>query len=124
MAGMGYPAAKRGMRVETTCGNILTLQLPVKNWEFPMPGPARNTHGTTVRGLNLPRGSKFFGGQFGRMFRSLPPADYGATDSETEVNLLKLGLAMVAPRDGAKDGPDPEESGIPAAYTYLGQFID
>jgi hypothetical protein len=58
------------------------------------------------------------------MFRSLPPADYGATDSETEVNLLKLGLAMVAPRDGAKDGPDPEESGIPAAYTYLGQFID
>jgi Animal haem peroxidase len=89
-----------------------------------MPGPARNTHGTTVRGLNLPRGSKFFGGQFGRMFRSLPPADYGASDSETEVNLLKLGLAMVAPRDGAKDGPDPEESGIPAAYTYLGQFID
>jgi hypothetical protein len=58
------------------------------------------------------------------MFRSLPPADYGASDSETEVNLLKLGKAMVAGHDGAKDGPDAEESGIPAAYTYLGQFID
>jgi hypothetical protein len=89
-----------------------------------MAGPARNAHGTTVRGLNLPRGSKFFGGQFGRMFRSLPPADYGVSDSETEVNLLKLGKAMVAAHDGAKDGPDAEESGIPAAYTYLGQFID
>jgi hypothetical protein len=58
------------------------------------------------------------------MFRSLPPADYGVSDSETEVNLLKLGKAMVAAHDGAKDGPDAEESGIPAAYTYLGQFID
>jgi hypothetical protein len=89
-----------------------------------MAGPARNAHGTTVRGLNLPRGSKFFGGQFGRMFRSLPPADYGVSDSETEVNLLELGKAMVAAHEPAKDGPDAEESGIPAAYTYLGQFID
>jgi hypothetical protein len=96
----------------------------LSDWSFPMAGPARNAHGSTVRGLNLPRGSKFFGGQFGRMFRSLPPADFGASDSETEVNLLKHGKAMVAGHDGAKDGPDAEESGIPSAYTYLGQFID
>jgi hypothetical protein len=89
-----------------------------------MAGPARNTHGSTVRGLTLSRGSKFFGGQFGRMFRSLPPADFGLSDTETETNLLALGAKMVAPHDGAKDGPDAEESGIPAAYTYLGQFID
>src|SRR5690348_3514730 len=31
---------------------------------------------------------------------------------------------MIATPDPAKDGPDAEESGIPAAYTYLGQFID
>jgi hypothetical protein len=37
---------------------------------------------------------------------------------------LKLGAALVAPPDSPKDGPDDEESGIPAAYTYLGQFVD
>jgi hypothetical protein len=30
---------------------------------------------------------------------------------------------MVAPNDH-KDGPDAEESGITAAYTYLRQFVD
>ena len=89
-----------------------------------MAGPRRNTHGTAVRGLNIPRSSKFFGGQFGRMFQSLPAADFGNSDTETEQNLLKLGEAMVADPDPVKDGPDAEESGIPSAYTYLGQFID
>src|SRR5712672_2311039 len=89
-----------------------------------MPGPALSAHGTTVRGLTLSRGSKFFGGQFGRMFRALPPAEFGANDTETEANLLKLATEMVANPDAVKDGPDPEESGIPSAYTYLGQFID
>jgi hypothetical protein len=31
---------------------------------------------------------------------------------------------MVAEFDSPKDGPDDEESGIPALYTYFGQFID
>ncbi len=31
---------------------------------------------------------------------------------------------MVAGFDAPKDGPDAEESGIPALYTYFGQFID
>src|SRR5256885_9925498 len=66
----------------------------------------------------------FDGGQFGRLFRAFPPADFGANDFETEKNLLALGKQMVAEPDGPKDGPDPEESGIPAAYTYLGQFVD
>jgi hypothetical protein len=89
-----------------------------------MAGPSRSSHSSAVRGFTLSRSSKFFGGQFGRMFRTLPPADFGATDIETEANLLKLGKAMVADHDAPKDGPDAEESGIPAAYTYLGQFID
>jgi hypothetical protein len=89
-----------------------------------MPGPKQNTHGSTVRGLTLSRGSKFFGGQFGRMFRALPPADFGESDTKTEENLLKLGAAMIADHDDPKDGPDDEESGIPAVYTYLGQFVD
>jgi hypothetical protein len=81
-------------------------------------------HGRGVRGLNLARGSVFFGGAFGRIFRSLPAADFGANDDETEANLTKLGLAMLGPDDKPKDGPDAEESGIPALYTYLGQFVD
>src|SRR3954449_6238853 len=89
-----------------------------------MAGPRTNTHGTAVRGLSFPRSSKFFGGQFGRLFRALPPADFGESDTATEANLLALGGAMVAAPDPVKDGPDAEESGIPAAYTYLGQFID
>src|SRR5258705_2737849 len=31
---------------------------------------------------------------------------------------------MVSAVDTPKDSPDDEESGIPALYTYLGQFID
>ena len=47
------------------------------------------------------------------MFRSLPIADFETAD------LMLLGKEMVAP-----PGSRPEESSIPAGYTYLGQFID
>jgi hypothetical protein len=68
--------------------------------------------------------SPLFQGRFGRMFRSLHPAKFGATDSDNIANLTKLATAMSAGFDGPKDGRDDEESGIPALYTYLGQFID
>jgi hypothetical protein len=77
-----------------------------------------------VRGANLSRSSLLFDGPFGRIFRALPPADFGADDQATLENLKKLAQAMTAKPDDAKDGPDAEESGIPAAYTYFGQFID
>jgi hypothetical protein len=81
-------------------------------------------HGRGVRGLNLSRSSVLFGGAFGRIFRALPPAEFGANDKETLDNLKLLGAAMVSTQDLPKDGPDAEESGIPALYTYLGQFVD
>ncbi len=88
------------------------------------PSNAFRPHGG-VRGNNLSRSSLLFGGPFGRIFRVLPPADFGATDKETDDNLILLAAAMNGgAEDVAKDGPDAEESGIPAAYTYLGQFID
>jgi hypothetical protein len=68
--------------------------------------------------------SPLFQGRFGRLFRSLPPATFGQTDQENEDNLAKLGDKMSATFDPPTDGKDPEESGIPALYTYLGQFID
>src|SRR3954467_11801754 len=113
----------RSWRSISELGGAGLLFMPRKR-EDVMAGPRTNTHGTAVRGLSFPPSSKFFGGQFGRLFRALPPADFGESDTATEANLLALGGAMVADPDPVKDGPDAEESGIPAAYTYLGQFID
>jgi len=81
-------------------------------------------HGTPVRGLLGTKRSPLFEGRFGRMFRALHPAAFGKDDKENVDNLAKLGAAMSADFDPPKDGKDEEESGIPALYTYLGQFID
>ena len=88
-----------------------------------MPAPGKRFHGG-VRGSDLARGSTLFEGRFGRMFRTLPPADFGDDDAATLAALAKLGAEMVADADPPHDGADEEEGGIPAAYTYLGQFID
>ena len=81
-------------------------------------------HSTPIRGLMSTGTSPLFQGAFGRMFRSLKPATFGATPGENEAVLAKLGRAMSADFDPPSDGKDPEESGIPALYTYFGQFID
>jgi len=57
------------------------------------------------------------------MFRALPPA-FDPDDDSLENIFVELGEAMSAGFDPPKDGPDAEESGIPALYTYFGQFID
>lgn len=89
-------------------------------------------HGAATRGLDLSPKSTLFQGRFGRIFRALPAADYGATDAESLDCLNELAAAMImtsppaapADIDPVKDSPDDEESGIPALYTYFGQFID
>src|SRR3984885_8277238 len=81
-------------------------------------------HGRPLRGLMSTASSPSFQGRFGRMFRSLPAAKYGATDEDSQNALKKLGRKMTPGLDAPKDGADPEESGIPALYTYFGQFID
>ncbi len=87
--------------------------------------PTRS-HGTPPRGLNVAPTSPSFNGSFGRIFRTLPAARFGTTDGESHTHLMKLGEAMVSVRDthDPKDGPDNEESGIPSAFTYFGQFVD
>ena len=62
--------------------------------------------------------------KFGRMFKDLPGATYGTTRTAELGALEALAAAMIAKLDLPFDGPDPEESGIPALYTYFGQFID
>jgi hypothetical protein len=81
-------------------------------------------HGQPLRGLLSAGRSPLFQGKFGRMFRALRPATFGATDQQNVANLSRLGAAMSAAFDAPKDGKDEEESGVPALYTYLGQFID
>jgi hypothetical protein len=81
-------------------------------------------HGKPLRGLMSTTSSPLFQGRFGRMFRSLPAATYGKDEAESRDNLMKLGDLMTADFDKPKDGADAEESGIPALYTYFGQFVD
>ena len=58
------------------------------------------------------------------MFRNLPPATFGATEADSRAALHKLAMAMNGGDTKAQDGHDGEESGIPALYTYFGQFVD
>src|ERR1700730_10807073 len=81
-------------------------------------------HGKPLRGLMSTPKSSAFQGRFGRMFRYLPAATYGKTDADSRAALMTLGAAMTSTLDPPKDGFDAEESGIPALYTYFGQFID
>lgn len=81
-------------------------------------------HGKPLRGLMSTPKSAAFQGRFGRMFRSLPAATYGETDADSRAALMTLGEKMTSSFDPPKDGFDAEESGIPALYTYFGQFID
>jgi hypothetical protein len=79
----------------------------------------RASEGVTMHGAAEPRGldavprSPLFEGPFGRMFRNLP---FVAHDRNA---LIALGRAMQEQPGVATDNPK-----IPAAYTYLGQFID
>lgn len=81
------------------------------HWEF-----AEGSHLAKVRGLDqVPPGTTFKPGRFGRMFPNLPPFK---PDDDA---LISLGKAMVDPDPG---GPAGNNGAIPAGFTYLGQFID
>lgn len=87
--------------------------------------PAFRPHGG-VRGNDLSRSSLLFGGPFGRIFRALPPADFGQTDAQSThaLDILAEKMTSIPDPEDPKDGPDNEEGGIPALFTYFGQFID
>jgi hypothetical protein len=88
-------------------------------------------HGGGIRGADNDIRSTLYEGRFGRMFSKLPPAIHAPSA------LIALGNAMRAEAEeknglpiAAKETPDKkiqddeENSGIPAGYTYFGQFID
>src|SRR6476646_11915612 len=86
--------------------------------------PLVRPHGIPPRGIDMDTRSRLFEGRFGRIFRALFSADTGTTDTETEQLLETLAAATIHEVDCPKDGADDEERGVPAAYTYLGQFVD
>lgn len=88
-----------------------------------MTSSAFRPHGTGTRGAGMARDSVLFAGPYGRIFRALPAAEYGRDEAETLARFAELAQAMQSPADLA-EGPDPRESGIPAAFTYFGQFVD
>jgi hypothetical protein len=79
-------------------------------------------HGDRPRGADFFPKSTLFEGRFGRMFRTLPAAQF------EEADLKKLAAAMVSEAEEdetSENETDPEENqGIDAGYTYLGQFLD
>jgi hypothetical protein len=82
-------------------------------------------HSSIIRGLDTPVATPTIrGARFGRIFPKLKMATYGKTAAEEDHNLGALADAMVSEFDEPKDGADDEESGIPALYTYFGQFVD
>jgi hypothetical protein len=94
-------------------------------------GPA--AHGGGVRGDNSALRSSMFEGRFGRIFRSLPPANWskdalaklgGKMTSDPEVDDNDPALPAAAPETDKRIQDDEENAGIPAGYTYFGQFID
>jgi len=99
------------------------MGLEIRNKAVTKP-PLVRPHGSPPRGIDMGTRSRLFQGPFGRIFRALAPADFGSNDTESEQLLETLAAAMIHEVDCPKDGADDEESGIPSAYTYLGQFVD
>ncbi len=76
----------------------------------------QTTHGGVIpRGLDAVARSPLFEGRFGRIFRTLP------APAHSDADLRALGAAM--PEESTV-GAAADNPAIPAAYTYLGQFVD
>src|SRR2546429_937498 len=96
--------------------------------------PEFSAHGGGVRGDNSTLRSSLFEGRFGRMFRSLPAAQWprdallalgNKMTADPEIDTKDPKLPSASPEDPKQRIQDDEENaGIPAGYTYLGQFID
>src|ERR1700686_5419074 len=110
------------------------------NSSKPKVGSGGSGHGD-LRGASAAR-SPQFEGSFGRMFRALPPASFDVDDLArlADVNQMlsppevaqdangkdrRDDKGFLVPSATDEDQVDDEENfGIPAGYSYLGQFID
>src|SRR5258707_14380508 len=73
-------------------------------------------HGGQPRGSDFSPGSALFEGRFGRMFRTLPAAEF---DEDELKDLAEKMIAEPEEEETSEDVDDPEENrGISAGYTY------
>jgi hypothetical protein len=79
-------------------------------------------HGSVERGLMATSRSPLFEGRFGRLFRALPGAEF----DDDQLKALATGMTAEAESSVTPESEvdDEENFGIPAGYTYFGQFID
>src|SRR5213076_304467 len=87
----------------------------------------RSIHGT-LRGLDSVPASSQFEGRFGRLFRTLPPARFDEGDLKSLASVM-IAEAEAKPtseeqNDDEENTGTPDDPGISAGFTYLGQFID
>ncbi|GAB4204948.1 MAG: heme peroxidase family protein [Roseiflexaceae bacterium] len=113
------------------CGRLPGELAPPRPDRQPPAAPATPTPGAASAPTALPspvaHGAVGSGG-FGRLFPSLAAASYD------DAALVKLSDAMIAPPETDEQGrlmvtpeserDDEENYGLPAGYTYLGQFVD
>src|SRR5947209_7317463 len=118
----------------TNSNEIKNPTKPLTPWARPQGGHGR------LRGADSPSSSPQFEGLFGRMFRTLPAAPFEDNDLKLLADAMTADPEIVTKPDGTpkrddsghlipKATPeteldDEENLGIPAGYTYLGQFID
>ncbi|RKR74917.1 peroxidase family protein [Frondihabitans australicus] len=90
-------------------------------------------HGGGVRGDLVAHRSSQFEGRYGRLFRSLPAASWPmsalnalghAMTADPETDPADPTMPAASPETDAILQDDEENAGIPAGYTYFGQFID
>jgi hypothetical protein len=115
--GSGTPKAIwKASRANSTASAFVSASLPT---ESSSPTTLLR-HGTWWDRRKDDRLDAVMGGRFTRLFPYLPSASFARHDLE------QLAHEMTAPKDTDADTePDPEENpGIPAAYTYFGQFVD
>src|SRR5215472_11361395 len=109
-------------------GSQATAAAPTASTKSRMCGK-RGLHGEDLRGLTFAAMSPTTQSRFGKLFPMLPPARYEMSGTGSVENLMRLGaemglnIAASAAPALPKDGPNDQESGIPALYTYFGQFI-
>jgi len=76
------------------------------------------SHGSWPRGIDVPHGPQSPVGRFGRMFGDLPARP------PTGLPLAEQYGLPGGPLDGGQTTAADDNPGVPAGFTYLGQFID
>jgi Animal haem peroxidase len=91
------------------------VRIAKKNPQVP---PSVRRHSDPLRGLSMPLPDS---GLFGRMF----PLRHGSVSPArfSDAALMKLGAHMSARLDMDPKTEEAQEGGIPALYTYFGQFV-